>query len=100
MTEVSNINTTSGEPSEEPSEEPSVHEEVIVKKISNMADSGDWNDPSTLEKTYQTVYNRPAGLIARIGKTLGFIVFFILFGIGVTKAVPALFRAILGIKEP
>ena len=99
----SNSQTASEETSEEPSvESEEVEEEVaepVEPKIVMMADSGNWSDPSTLEKTYQTVYERPQGLPARFGKTLGFIIFFVLFGVGVLEAVPALFRFILGIPQ-
>lgn len=104
MTEVSNSQTTSEEASVEPSVEPEEEEEEEEdpdkpKVIVMMADSGNWSDPSTLEKTYQTVYERPQGLPARIGKIVGFLIFFALFAIGVLEAVPRLFRFILGIPE-
>jgi len=102
MTEVSNSQTTSEEASEEPSVEPEEEEEEDPDKpkvMVMMADSGNWSDPSTLEKTYQTVYERPQGLLARIGKILGFLIFFLLFAVGVLEAVPRLFRFILGIPE-
>ena len=63
----SNSQTTSEEASEEPSVEPEEEEEEEVedpdkpKVVVMMADSGNWSDPSTLEKTYQTVYERPQG---------------------------------------
>ena len=89
------------EPSVEPEEEEEEEEEDPDKPkvIVMMADSGNWSDPSTLEKTYQTVYERPQGLPARIGKIMGFLIFFALFAIGVLEAVPRLFRFILGIPE-
>jgi hypothetical protein len=53
----------------------------------------------TLEKSYETSYARPVGLVAKIGKTAGFILFWTLFGFGVKMVVPKIFRAILGIPE-
>ena len=83
----------------EPEEKEEKPEEKGEEKIVMMADSGNWTDPSTLEKSYQTIYERPKGMLAMIGKSIGFLVFVLLFAVGVLKAVPSLFRFILGIPE-
>ena len=73
-----------------------IDRELVSQPIDKIKDDPEYG---TLEKSYETSYTRPVGLVAKVGKTAGFILFWTLFGFGVTQVVPKIFRAILGIPE-
>ena len=70
--------------------------ELVPQPLEKIKDDAEYG---TLEKSYETSYTRPVGVVAKVGKTLGFILFWTLFGFGVKSVVPKIFRAILGIPE-